>query len=58
MTQAMLDSAVARATGESLKTIQRRGFSPLPSCPRRSRRRRGRTASRVAATPQDTVISK
>lgn len=29
MTQLQLVRAVARATGESVKTIQRRGFSPM-----------------------------
>ena len=29
MTQAQLDHAVARATGESLSTIRSHGFSPL-----------------------------
>jgi hypothetical protein len=31
MTQRQFDSAVARATGESLSTIRHRGFSPLGS---------------------------
>lgn len=49
MTQAQLERAVARATGETVATIQQRGFMPmpLPSPPpkrlyRRRRRRKGR----------------
>ena len=38
MSQAELNSAIARATGETLETIRRRGFSPWPPCRRRSRR--------------------
>jgi hypothetical protein len=37
MSQSQLDSAVARATGENLETIQRRGFSPV-RLPRRINR--------------------
>jgi hypothetical protein len=33
MTQRQFDSAVARATGESLATIRRMGFGPLGSMP-------------------------
>lgn len=44
MTQSQIDRAVARATGESVGIIQRRGFSlhsvPIPL--RRQRRRRPR----------------
>jgi hypothetical protein len=44
MTQSQIDRAVARATGESVDLIQRRGFSlhclPIPQ--RRQRRRRQR----------------
>jgi hypothetical protein len=36
MTAAQLNRAVARATGETLSTIQRRGFSPMSLRPRRS----------------------
>jgi len=41
MTQRQMNRAVARATGESLATIVRRGFSPLR--PRRSTRRNRKT---------------
>ena len=50
MRKTQLDRAIARATGETLQTIQRRGFNVLPSRPRRSRRlarRRTRTTSQV-----------
>jgi hypothetical protein len=43
MNQSKLDCAVARATGENLRTIQRRGFSPLLYRPRQSHRSRRRT---------------
>jgi hypothetical protein len=47
MTQSQIDRAVARATGESVGLIQRRGFSlqnvPVPL--RRYRRRRPRRSS-------------
>jgi hypothetical protein len=33
MTQAELDRAVARATGESLREVARRGFQPLTPVP-------------------------
>lgn len=44
MTQSQIDRAVARATGESVGLIQRRGFSlqNLPVPLRRHRRRRQR----------------
>jgi hypothetical protein len=44
MTQSQIDRAVARATGESVGLIQRRGFSlhNLPVPLRRYRRRRPR----------------
>lgn len=44
MTQSQIDRAVARATGESVDLIQRRGFSlqSLPIPQRRQRRRRQR----------------
>lgn len=44
MTQSQIDRAVARATGESVGLIQRRGFSlhSLPVPLRRQRRRRPR----------------
>ena len=46
MTQAQLDRAVARATGEHVETIQHRGFSAvtvrLRPAGRRRRRRHGR----------------
>lgn len=49
MTQAQLERAVARATGENLDTIQRRGFSfvrlhsPVRLLFRRQRRRAPKT---------------
>ena len=52
MTQARLDSAVARATGESLQTIQRRGFSPLPSRSRRFRCQAYQRSDRAPALAQ------
>lgn len=44
MTQSQIDRAVARATGESVELIQRRGFSlhSMPVPLRRLRRRRPR----------------
>ena len=51
MTQARLNCAVARATGESLQTIQRRGFSPLSSRPR-SRLSRRRERRQTVSKPQ------
>lgn len=41
MTQHQLDRAVARATGETVETIQRRGFRFVPM-PRRNRHWRPR----------------
>ena len=47
MTQLQLDRAVARATGETVETIQKRGFSfqPMPQRKRnwRPRRRQARS---------------
>ena len=52
MTQAQLDRAIARATGETVATIQRHGFSPMKVCifvlSRRRGRRRRRRKSMVA----------
>jgi hypothetical protein len=55
MTQHQLERAVARATGESIETIQRHGFISMPVIVRRPqlRRRRarnGRAGSRRPAT--------
>lgn len=49
MTQSQIDRAVARATGEPVGVIQRRGFSlhGLPVPPRRRRRRRPHRSSVV-----------
>ena len=56
MTQAQLNRAVAGATGESVQTIARRGFSVLFRPARggrakRRRRRRGRQSSEAALQP-------
>jgi hypothetical protein len=60
MTQAQLNRAVARVTGESLATIQRRGFSPVMPQPLCHRVHRPRAVS--ASFPQnrtpETVIAK
>ena len=54
MSKTQLNGAVARATGETLQTIQRRGFSVLPFRPRRSRRKaRHRSGCTKAASQGD-----
>jgi hypothetical protein len=57
MTQSQIDRAVARATGESVGLIQRRGFSlhfqPVPL--RRHRRRRPRR-SPTSLTKHDQAV--
>ena len=55
MSQSQLDCAVARATGENLQTIQRRGFSPLPSRLHRARRRARHRDNRTDSTTQHDV---
>jgi hypothetical protein len=53
MTQVQLDRAVARATGETVDTIQSRGFIFCSARPHRSlrRRRRRRKPKFVQAAP-------
>jgi hypothetical protein len=60
MTQADLNRAVARVTGESLATIQRRGFSPVmppPPC-HRVLRPVGTSRNLPRSRPSETVIAK
>lgn len=45
MTQTQLNRAVARATGESVETIQRLGFSAMTIRTHPCRRRHGRRSS-------------
>ena len=48
MNQQQLDRAVARATGESVETIQRHGFIPIIVSVRPRRRGRRRRRSRAS----------
>jgi hypothetical protein len=51
MTQAQLNRAVARATGDTVETIQKHGFSVWPQRSRRSAQRPSREDRRDHPTP-------
>jgi hypothetical protein len=52
MTRAQLNRAVARITGETLKTIRRRGFGPLLQKSRRSNKGRRDDRLPPSSAPQ------
>jgi hypothetical protein len=56
MTQHQLERAVARATGESIETIQRHGFISMPVIVRRPRHRRRRARSGRAGSRRPATI--
>jgi hypothetical protein len=57
MTQTQVNRAVARVTGESVETIQGRGFTFYPAIPRRCSRRRRRGIRRRAKLGGKTLRS-
>lgn len=57
MTQAQLERAIARATGETIATIQRHGFSPMKvSTFALAGRRRRRTRRHKKSVPYRTHL--